>query len=127
MYKQIFTTRASSGKHMICDFKGVSNMDLLNNHANLKNMLKEICRLNDFQILEEVEYSFTPEGYTILFLLTESHMSIHTFPEKSHISFDIYTCRQYQNNNEYIRIYEYLMKQLQCSETSTLNIIDRFF
>lgn len=123
----MFATRVSSGKHMICDFKGISNVDLLNNHTNLKHILKQICQLHDFQILGEVEYAFTPQGYTILFLLSESHLSIHTFPEKNHISFDMYTCRQYQNNDEYIRIYEYLMKQLQCSETSTLNIIDRFF
>lgn len=127
MYKQMFTTSLSSGKHMICDFKGIQNTDLLNNHTNLKNMLKQICELHQFQILDELEYSFTPQGYTLIFLLSESHISIHTFPEKNHISFDIYTCRQYQNNNEYIRIYEYLMKHLQCSETTTLKIVDRFF
>ena len=123
----MFQDYVSSGKHMICDFKGIKNTTLLNDRSELNAILKNICNRHDFQILNEVEHQFTPQGCSILFLLSESHLSIHTFPEKNHMSFDIYTCRQYYNNNEYKLIYTYLIESLEASTDSTCTIIDRCF
>ena len=101
----MFQEYESSGKHMICDFKGIENSELLNSMSELKDLLREICKTNDFNILNEVEKQFLPIGCSVLFLLSESHLSIHTFPEKNHISFDIYTCRQYSDNKFYNEMY----------------------
>jgi spermidine synthase len=43
-------------------------------------------------VLEISKHKFEPQGFTILALLAESHMSFHTFPEKGIISFDFFTC-----------------------------------
>lgn len=123
----MFKNRISSGKHMMCDICDIKNLELLNNAELLKELLKNICLNYHFEILGELDYSFTPEGCTILLLLSESHISIHTFPEKNHISFDIYTCRQYKNNNEYNKIFYYLIDSLQASYNSNSTIIDRNF
>jgi len=123
----MFKNRISSGKHMICDIFDIRNTKLLNNKESLKEILKNICIKYNFEILKEVDYSFTPQGCTILFLLSESHISIHTFPERKHISFDIYTCRHYNNNNEYNEIYYYLIHSLEASMNSECKIIDRNF
>jgi S-adenosylmethionine decarboxylase len=123
----MFQEYNSSGKHMICDFKGIQNLDLLNNLDELKNVLKEVCKNNDFNILNEVEYKFHPIGLSILFLLSESHLSVHTFPEKNHMSFDIYTCRQYSDNAAYMEMFKFLSNKLQASLDSNYKIIDRYF
>jgi S-adenosylmethionine decarboxylase proenzyme len=123
----MFQEYESSGKHMICDFKGIENLELLNNLSELKDMLKEICKTNDFNILNEVEHQFVPIGCSVLFLLSESHLSIHTFPEKNHMSFDIYTCRQYIDNTFYDEIFKFLLNRLRASLESKCKIIDRFF
>ena len=124
----MFNEYESSGKHMICDFKYIKNEQLLNNSNDLNNMLKELCKTYDFQILKECEYKFDPIGCSILFLLSESHISIHTFPEKQHMSFDIYTCRQYKDNTDYDNIYRFLIYKLDASHiNSVCKIIDRFF
>ena len=124
----MFKEYESSGKHMICDFKGIKNVGLLNNMDQLNAMLKQICIDNEFQILNEVQYKFEPIGCSILFLLSESHLSIHTFPEKNHMSFDIYTCRQYKDNAVYKEIYQYLINILDASgNDSTRRIVDRYF
>ena len=39
----MFKEYKSSGKHMICDFKGIQNLELLNNMERLKDLLKNIC------------------------------------------------------------------------------------
>jgi len=124
----MFKEYESSGKHMICDFKGIKNNALLNNMEQLNTMLKQICIDNEFQILNEVQYKFEPIGCSILFLLSESHLSIHTFPEKNHMSFDIYTCRQYKDNAVYNEIFQYLINILDASgNDSTRRIVDRYF
>ena len=88
-------------------------------------MLKLVAK---FDILKEVSYQFDPIGCSILFLLSESHISIHSFPEKNHMSFDIYTCREYDNNCAYNKIYNNIIEFLDAdSNESTFNIIDRYF
>jgi S-adenosylmethionine decarboxylase len=124
----MFNDYESSGKHMICDFKDIKNTELLNNGVDLNLLLKKVCDRYDFQILNEVVHNFDPIGHSILFLLSESHISIHTFPEKHHMSFDIYTCRQYQENTIYEEIYKFLIDNLEASlEKSVCKIIDRYF
>jgi len=72
-----------------------------------------------------LEHVFQPQGYTFLFLLSESHLSVHTFPEKKYISFDLYTCREYVDNSVYESIFEWLLHAFQ--STGTYQIIDRTF
>jgi S-adenosylmethionine decarboxylase len=122
------TWKATLVPTQFCIFKGIKNKVLLNDYNELNNILKQICIDFDFQILQECKYKFDPIGCSILFLLSESHISIHTFPEKNHMSFDIYTCRQYKDNTDYNKIYNYLMNKLDASyKNSTYNIIDRYF
>jgi S-adenosylmethionine decarboxylase len=124
----MFNNYNSAGKHMICDFKSIQNTELLNNCNLLKKLLKDICRKYDFQVLDEIQHIFDPIGCSIIFLLSESHISIHTFPEKNYISFDIYTCRQYNDNLVYEAIYNYMINKLDASsDDSTYKIIERFF
>ena len=122
----MFNDSTSSGKHLICDFKNIENKELLKSIDHLKDMCKTICKIHDFSILQECEHVFTPIGCTFLFLLSESHLSVHTFPEKNYISFDLYTCREYSDNYIYTNIFYYLVDQLKAKD-STMKIIDRTF
>jgi S-adenosylmethionine decarboxylase len=122
----MFNDSICSGKHLICDFKNIENKELLNSLRHLKDMCKTICKVHDFSILQECDHSFTPIGCTFLFLLSESHLSVHTFPEKNYIAFDLYTCREYEDNYIYTNIYYYLIEQLKAKD-STMQIIDRKF
>ena len=122
----MFNDSTSSGKHLICDFKNIENKELLKSIDHLKDMCKTICKIHDFSILQECEHVFTPIGCTCLFLLSESHLSVHTFPEKNYISFDLYTCREYSDNYIYTNIFYYLVDQLKAKD-STMKIIDRTF
>ena len=45
-----------------------------------------------FTILKEIDYFFTPQGYTCLFLLSESHFAIHTFPEEGKSYIELSSC-----------------------------------
>jgi S-adenosylmethionine decarboxylase len=124
----MFTNLNSSGKHLICDFKNIQNSKLLNNKLELKLMCKNICMEQNYTILGENDYDFYPQGCSFIFLLSESHLSVHTFPEKNYLAFDLYTCRYYENNSVYIDIYLQLCEKLGCKvQECDYKIIERNF
>lgn len=45
-----------------------------------------------FTILNTVDYHFDPQGYTMLYLLGESHFAIHTFPEHKQSYIELSSC-----------------------------------
>ena len=45
-----------------------------------------------FGVLNDVEYYFNPQGYTILYLLSESHLALHTFPEENTTYLELSSC-----------------------------------
>lgn len=107
-----YETLSYSGVHMICDIKEIQHMSILNDIESLKIMLDIICKKYDFHILHKTEHRFEPQGSTVIYMLSESHISIHTFPEKQYMAFDIYTCRPYNDNSTYEWIYNYLIETL---------------
>ena len=124
----MFENMTSSGKHLICDLKNIKNTNLLNNKLELKLMCKNICFDNNFAILGDIDHEFHPQGCSFIFLLSESHLSVHTFPEKNYLAFDLYTCRQYENNSVYMNIYLELCEKLgTTAQQSECKIIDRTF
>ena len=51
----------------------------------------------NFQILNVAEHHFIPHGYTCLWLLGESHLAIHTFPEKELCYVELSSCNSTKN------------------------------
>ena len=43
-------------------------------------------------ILNVSEHQFNPNGVTVLVLLAESHLAIHTWPEYGEAAVDVFTC-----------------------------------
>ena len=52
-----------------------------------------------FNILCFTDHHFSPQGYTALWLLAESHFAVHTFPEFSRTYIELSSCNleYYQN------------------------------
>jgi S-adenosylmethionine decarboxylase proenzyme len=119
----MFETANSSGKHMILDIKNIINTSLLNDINSIKLMLDLICEKHDYTILYKNEHQFSPHGVTILYMLSESHISIHTFPEKNYAAMDIYTCRPYESNEVYMEIYNFIMDCFGIGEPRTPPVI----
>jgi S-adenosylmethionine decarboxylase proenzyme len=122
----MFSNTKYSGKHLIVDIKNIKNEDIINHIDKLKKIMDSICEKYDFNILQKIEHTFDPQGISIIYLLSESHMTIHTFPEKKYIAFDLYTCREYPNNDVYNEIHNYIVEEFQC-DLENPQIIDRKF
>ena len=51
----------------------------------------------EFTVVERSRHTFDPQGETIAFILSESHFTLHSYPEENYISFDIYICKPNYN------------------------------
>lgn len=79
------------GRHIAVDTWGVQ-FDLLNDAEFLKQQLVEAAEVCGATVLGVQAKQFSPQGATVLVLLSESHLSIHTYPERGFAALDCYTC-----------------------------------
>jgi S-adenosylmethionine decarboxylase proenzyme len=87
--------------YLDCDYNALVNINEL--RQNVKLAILE-CGAT---IIDSSEKIFENNGFTILFLLSESHCSIHTYPEHNSIFTDLFTCG---TNCSYEK-YEEIMKK----------------
>lgn len=78
------------GCHLILDFHG-TNVDL-NDFDELNKNFVRIIKASGAHIEDMMKKNFDPQGLSILYLLSESHFSIHTWPEFGACAIDFYHC-----------------------------------
>ena len=83
------------GTHCILELQGCP-FDLLDNELFIRQALTEAAQRGMSTLLELSSYRFHPQGVTALGLLSESHISIHTWPEDGYAAVDVFTCGQAQ-------------------------------
>ena len=79
------------GKHYLASFIGCDKQLILDIEKLKQTMIYGINK-SGATILSYTEKKFDNGGYTILFLLSESHCSIHTYPENNSLFTDLFTC-----------------------------------
>lgn len=79
------------GRHLMANYSGCDQA-ALSNSAGLKAALESAIKAAGATLLDSVEYAFTPGGMTAVMLLSESHASIHTYPEHQACFVDLFTC-----------------------------------
>ena len=60
----------------------------------LKNIYKKHLKQSGFTVVGFVDNHFTPQGYSAVFLLAESHLAIHTFPEENKTYIELSSCTE---------------------------------
>ena len=79
------------GKHFIANYSECDPEALKNAHR-LVEVMREGVNESGAQILNESSYFFPGDGLTMAILLSESHASIHTYPEHNACFVDLFTC-----------------------------------
>ena len=79
------------GKHYLLNLYGCP-FDKLNNYKFLIDLLEDAASVSGATVVQTIFKKFKPQGVTVLCLLSESHISIHTWPEKGEAAVDIFTC-----------------------------------
>jgi S-adenosylmethionine decarboxylase len=82
------------GTEWLVDAEGCS-ADLLRDVEAVRCVCEEVVAYLELRVVgEPAWYQFPqPGGVTGLYLLTESHLACHTFPETKTATFNLYCCR----------------------------------
>jgi len=69
--------------------------ELLRNIGTVRGLCEEVIAALDLRVVGEPMWHQFPQpaGVTGLYLLTESHLACHTFPETGLATFNLYCCR----------------------------------
>ncbi len=88
------------GIHIIASFYECENTKALLNKSLLKEELIRHIKNSGLNVVGNCFYKFGNGcGITGIVLISESHVSIHTWPEKNNsLTLDIYTCNVSRNN-----------------------------
>lgn len=80
------------GRHALGSFK--TNDSSLACLETIKRTMFLAAEKGDFDVVGETDFKFEGggSGVSVVLLLSESHMSIHTWPEDGHVTYDCYTC-----------------------------------
>ncbi len=82
---------AFSGRHLIASYTGCS-LAALRDVEGLTTAMHAAVAASGATLLQSVRHIFPPDGMTAVMLLSESHASIHTYPEHRSCFVDIFTC-----------------------------------
>ena len=99
-------------KHILFDLIDCP-FDLLDEEEFIKDSLINASVIARSPYLKIETHKFDPQGVTGYALLEESHMSIHTWPEKNLAMCDIFTCGV---DATPMKAVEYLCKQFQSKD-----------
>jgi ornithine decarboxylase len=82
------------GRHLILDISCVRDIQSLNTVESACAILDAVVDACGFTVVGRTVHQFEPAGATAIYLLSESHISIHTWPEKAAACVDIFCCDQ---------------------------------
>ena len=83
-------------KHILFTLKGCP-FELLDDESNIKLLLYNATKEAKSTLLNLATHKFEPQGVTGVAMLAESHISIHTWPEKGMAVCDVFTCGDHTN------------------------------
>lgn len=106
-------------EHLMADFFDCEP-SVLTDPEFIETTLAEAVSMLGLTILEKCTRKYSPEGVTTVFVLAESHISIHTWPERRFAGLDIYTCGDTTTSDAY----EYLKKKFEPADAKAI-IVER--
>lgn len=83
--------------------------NLLNDLELIKTYMIKSCEETNLTIVNNIFHKFQPIGVTGVLVLSESHFSIHTWPEKQFCAVDIFTCSKENNPLDTILYFKNLL------------------
>jgi len=92
------------GKHLLVSVYNIINYERLEKVKTIQPLMKQIIDDMNLNVVGEVHKQFEPFGATCLYLLAESHLSIHTFVKERYCTIDLYVCNDRIDMNEVLHI-----------------------
>ena len=79
------------GQHYLSSFLECER-NALSDVETLRNTVREGIKASGATLLQECTHRFDNDACTMVFLLSESHCSLHTYTEYGSVFIDLFTC-----------------------------------
>lgn len=66
--------------------------DILNDPKAVQEILDRITKVVNMTFIKGASHRFSPQGVSVVYLLAESHIAVHTWPEFGIADLEIVTC-----------------------------------
>lgn len=99
-------------KHILFTLKGCLP-DELNDEGFIRDIMYQASMCANSTLIKLHSHKFSPQGVTAIVLLAESHISIHTWPEKGMAICDVFTCGDHTKPMDAV---EYMKSELNASD-----------
>ena len=119
------------GLHIIADLYNCQKGDYLLSSGNLRELCVNACTDAGLTVLGDHFYQFDGAdgtqlgGSTGAVVLAESHLAIHTWPERDGATLDVYVCNYSENNRDKARSLFARLVDLFAPEAPRMFALDR--
>lgn len=79
------------GRHILAEIYGCDS-EILNNKDYIEKIMVESALKAGAEVREVMIHKFKPIGVSGVVIISESHLTIHTWPELGYAAADIFTC-----------------------------------
>jgi S-adenosylmethionine decarboxylase len=79
------------GRHYIAEASGC-NPDIIGKVETVEQILVRAAEVAGVTVWSISFHRFTPNGVSGVVVISESHLSVHTWPEVGYVALDIFTC-----------------------------------
>jgi len=104
--------------HIVSDMWNCQNLS--DEIEPLENIMLNACHVANATVLGVSSHKFEPQGVTIMILLAESHISLHSWPEYNYVAIDVFTCGKEMDPRGAV---EYIENALKPAKTETRRLI----
>ncbi|MBA7546156.1 S-adenosylmethionine decarboxylase proenzyme [subsurface metagenome] len=92
-------------EHTVIQLFGVDR-NLLDSEERCREKGRKVTESLGLIVWKEFVHKFSL-GISIIFVISESHLSIHTWPEYNYVHFDVITCLKSANLQKMVELIEY--------------------
>ncbi len=79
------------GRHILAEIYGC-DFDILNDRQKIEEIMINAALEAGAEVRECVFHKFSPQGVSGVVVISESHLTIHTWPELGYAAVDVFTC-----------------------------------
>lgn len=106
------------GLHLLIELQNC-NTALLDSASFISDVMVEAARKSGATVLNSSFHKFNPHGVSGVVVISESHLTIHTWPELNYAAVDVFTCGSHVDP---WAASMYIEEQLQATDVTIIDI-----
>ncbi len=89
--KEVIEIKIEVGIQVVSELYGC-NPEIISRKEIIGPILDKIVEEVGLTVITHRHHQFEPEGVTSFYMLAESHLALHTWPEYGYVALDVFTC-----------------------------------